>query len=181
MKNPVATIIIRGKGEFKLELYPQIAPNTVNSFIQLANSGYYDGLTFHRIVENFVLQGGSTDGTCREVSKFSIKGEFSENGVNNPLKHETGVISMARNDDFDSASAQFFIMHKPAKRLDGKYAAFGKMTEGYELLEELGHTPTDTEPGHDNPPLVPVYMESVRVELNDWNYTEPKRQIPPVL
>ena len=180
MKNPVATITLDDGRKMVLELYPDIAPNTVNNFIELANSGQYDGRTIHRIVKEFVIQGGSFSGDCHQKSTFSIKGEFSENSFENPLKHETGVISMARGNPFDSASTQWFIMHRPAARLDGKYAAFGKMIEGWDVLEELGYRPTDETPGKDNPPLTPIITETVRVELNDWNYTEPERIVPAI-
>lgn len=180
MKNPVATITL-GSGEtLVLELYPHIAPNTVNNFMQLANSGRYDGLTFHRIVREFMIQGGSFTGDCKQKSTFTIRGEFTENGHENSLAHVTGVISMARGAAFDSASTQFFIMHRPAPRLDGKYAAFGKLTAGYELLERLGNTPTDETPGRDNPPLTPVVTATIRVDPGDWAYREPARLIPPV-
>lgn len=181
MKNPAATILLGDGRTITVELYPEIAPNTVNNFIQLANSGRYDGLTIHRIVKEFVLQGGSFTGDChQENDEFSIKGEFSENGFDNPLKHDTGVISMARGNHFDSAATQWFIMHRPAERLDGKYAAFGRVTGGQEVVEELGYRPTDETPGKNNPPLTPIITEKIRVELNDWNYTEPERIIPGV-
>lgn len=179
MKNPIATITIDGERDIKLELYPSIAPNTVNNFIQLANSGRYDGLTIHRIVKEFMIQGGSFSGVCAQNNdEFSIKGEFSENGFDNPLKHETGVISMARGIPYDSGASQWFIMHRPAPRLDGKFAAFGKVIEGQDVVEELGYRPTDETPGGENPPLEPIYTTKIRVELNDWNYTEPERIIP---
>ena len=178
MKNPIATIDLDDGRSIRVELYPDIAPNTVNNFIELANSGQYDGLTIHRIVKEFVLQSGSFTGTCEQENEWSIKGEFSENGFENPLKHETGVISMARDDHFDSAATQWFIMHRPAERLDGKYAAFGKVVEGLEIVEELGYRPTDETPGKYNPPLTPIYTVKVRVELNDWEYTKPERIVP---
>lgn len=181
MNNPVASILLDDGRTITVELYPEIAPNTVNNFIQLANSGRYDGLTIHRIVKEFVLQGGSFTGDCcQENDEFSIRGEFSENGFENPLKHETGIISMARGNHFDSAATQWFIMHRPAERLDGKYAAFGKVTGGQEIVEELGYRPTDETPGKNNPPLTPIITEKIRVNLHDWNYTEPERIIPGV-
>lgn len=181
MKNPIAVMELGDGRKIVLELYPESAPNTVNNFIQLANSGRYDGLTIHRIVKEFVLQGGSLTGDCHQPNdEFSIKGEFAENGFDNPLKHETGVISMARGSHFDSAATQWFIMHRPAARLDGKYAAFGKVVEGQEVVEELGYRPTDETPGKDNPPLEPVYTKQIRVDPGDWNYTEPERIIPGV-
>lgn len=181
MKNPIATIQLDDGRAIVAELYPEIAPNTVNNFIQLANSGRYDGLKIHRIVKEFMLQGGSFTGDChQENDEFSIKGEFSENGFDNPLKHETGVISMARGNHFDSAATQWFIMHRKAERLDGKYAAFGKVVEGQDVVEELGYRPTDETPGKDNAPITPIYTTKIRVEPNDWNYTEPERIIPGV-
>lgn len=179
MRHPIATIELDDGQRIVLELYPDIAPNTVNNFIQLANSGRYDGLKIHRIVKEFMMQGGSFTGDCHQPNdEFSIKGEFAENGFDNPLKHETGVISMARGPHFDSAATQWFIMHRPAERLDGKYAAFGKVVEGQEVVEELGYRPTDETPGKDNPPLEPVYTTRIRVDLGDWNYTEPERIVP---
>lgn len=181
MEHPVASILLDDGRTITVELYPEIAPNTVNNFIQLANSGRYDGLTIHRIVKEFVLQGGSFTGDCcQENDEFSIKGEFSENGFENPLKHETGVISMARGSHFDSAATQWFIMHRPAKRLDGKYAAFGRVIGGQEVVEELGYRPTDETPGKNNPPLTPVITERIRVDLHGFCYTEPERIIPGV-
>ena len=181
MKNPMATMELDDGRKIVLELYPDIAPNTVNNFIQLANSGRYDGRKIHRIVKEFVLQGGSLTGTCHQPNdEFSIKGEFEENGFHNPLKHETGVISMARGSHFDSAATQWFIMHRPAERLDGKYAAFGKVVEGQEVVEELGYRPTDETPGKYNPPLEPVYTTRIRVDPGDWNYPEPERIVPGV-
>ncbi len=181
MKHPIAEITFDDGRKVILELYPEFAPNTVNNFIQLANSGRYDGLKIHRIVKEFMLQGGSLTGDChQENNEFSIRGEFLENGFNNPLKHETGVISMARGSHFDSAATQWFIMHRPAVRLDGKYAAFGRVIIGQEIVEELGYRPTDETPGKDNPPLTPIYTSKIRVELNGWEYTEPERIVPGV-
>ena len=165
MKHPIATITMEDGRVMKLELRPDIAPVTVEHFTSLSNSGRYDGLTFHRIIKGFMIQGGSPTGDCSSaVGEKTIKGEFAQNGVNNPLKHVTGVISMARSSHPDGASMQFFIMHADAPFLDGQYAAFGSMIEGFDLLEELGNVPTDETPGRNNPPLTPVVMKTVRVE-----------------
>jgi peptidyl-prolyl cis-trans isomerase B (cyclophilin B) len=128
-------IEIQNYGTIKLDLYPDVAPISVENFINLANEHYYDGLTFHRIIKDFMMQGGANDGTKREVKM--IKGEFSSNGVENPLKHERGVISMARATDKNSASSQFFIVHKTSPHLDGSYAAFGKVTEGLDIVDKI--------------------------------------------
>lgn len=134
-------ISVKGYGEIELELYPEIAPITVENFINLVNDKFYDGLTFHRIITNFMIQGGDPNGDGTGGSPDKIKGEFSANGVENTLSHERGVISMARRgDSFDSASSQFFICHKDAKSLDGQYAAFGKVTAGMEIVDTLATT-----------------------------------------
>ena len=138
-----ATIIMENGAEMKLELYPNTAPITVENFISLAKSGFYDGLIFHRVIENFMIQGGDPDGIGTGGSGKNIKGEFSSNGIKNDLKHTRGVISMARAMDPDSASSQFFIMHKDAPHLDGNYAAFGKMSDGFEELDRIATVDTD--------------------------------------
>ncbi|MCL2580232.1 MAG: peptidylprolyl isomerase [Oscillospiraceae bacterium] len=178
MKKPIATITMKDGRKLVLELYPEIAPNTVNNFIDLANSGQYDGLTFHRIVKDFMIQGGSPNGSCASASAFNIKGEFANNGIENNISHKAGVISMARAGHPDSASTQFFIMHGDGEFLDGQYAAFGKLIEGAELLKELGNVPTANT--QDNPPLEPVLTKDIRVEPGDWKAEEPKRIIPPI-
>ena len=139
----IATIEMENGGVMKLELYPEIAPQSVYNFVSLARSGFYDGLTFHRIIPGFMIQGGgfTADGQHKETD--SIKGEFDGNGVTNPLKHTRGVLSMARTMFPNSASSQFFIMHEDAPHLDGQYAAFGKVTEGIEVVDEIAETPTD--------------------------------------
>ncbi len=126
-----------------LELYPEIAPITVENFVKLAKEGFYDGLIFHRVIEGFMIQGGDPDGTGCGGPGYSIKGEFAANGVKNDLKHTRGVISMARAMDPNSAGSQFFIMHEDAPHLDGQYAAFGKMTDGFDTLDEIAETDTD--------------------------------------
>ena len=127
----------------KAELYPEIAPNTVNNFISLVQKGFYDGLIFHRVISGFMIQGGDPQGTGMGGSKETVKGEFRVNGVNNPLSHERGVISMARSQFYNSASSQFFICHADAKFLDGQYAAFGKVVQGIEEVDRIASTPTD--------------------------------------
>ena len=143
MANPVVTITMEDGGVIKAELYPEIAPNTVNNIISLVSKGFYDGLIFHRVIEGFMIQGGDPTGTGMGGPGHTIKGEFSSNGVKNPLKHTRGVISMARASHPDSAGSQFFIMHKDAPHLDGSYAAFGKLIDGFDTLDEIAKTPTD--------------------------------------
>ncbi len=138
-----ATIIMENGAEMKLDLFPETAPITVENFVSLAKKGFYDGLIFHRVIENFMIQGGDPDGVGTGRSGKNIKGEFLANGVKNDLKHTRGVISMARAMDPDSASSQFFIMHKDAPHLDGNYAAFGKMNEGFEELDRIATVDTD--------------------------------------
>lgn len=134
-------ITMKDGGKMQLELYPDVAPATVENFVKLVNDGFYDGLTFHRIIKGFMIQGGDPDGTGMGGSKDTIKGEFKQNGVQNDLKHTRGVISMARSQNPNSASSQFFIMHDDAPYLDGQYAAFGKMVSGFEELDKLAETP----------------------------------------
>ena len=138
-----AIIEMENGGKMTLELYPETAPITVDNFVKLAKSGFYNGLIFHRVIEGFMIQGGDPTGTGMGGPGWTIKGEFSANGVKNPLKHTRGVISMARSARPDSAGSQFFIMHKDAPHLDGQYAAFGKMTEGFETLDNIAKAPTD--------------------------------------
>ncbi|MCL2610528.1 MAG: peptidylprolyl isomerase, partial [Defluviitaleaceae bacterium] len=129
MMNPIVTLEIEKRGEIKIELYPEIAPNTVNNFINLVNEGYYEGLKFHRVIKGFMIQGGCPKGTGTGGPGYSIEGEFSENGFDNELEHEKGIISMARSGNPDSAGSQFFIMHEYSPHLDGSYAAFGNVIE----------------------------------------------------
>lgn len=138
-----AIIEMESGGKMTLELYPETAPITVDNFVKLAKSGFYNGLIFHRVIEGFMIQGGDPTGTGMGGPGWTIKGEFSANGVKNSLKHTRGVISMARSARPDSAGSQFFIMHKDAPHLDGQYAAFGKMTDGFETLDKIAGTPTD--------------------------------------
>ena len=138
-----AIIEMENGGKMTLDLYPETAPITVDNFVKLAKEGFYDGLIFHRVIEGFMIQGGDPTGTGMGGPGHTIKGEFASNGVNNPLKHTRGVISMARSQSPNSAGSQFFIMHKNAPHLDGQYAAFGKMTYGFETLDEIAGVPTD--------------------------------------
>ena len=138
-----AKIIMENGAEMLLELYPDIAPITVENFVSLSKKGFYDGLIFHRVIENFMIQGGDPDGIGTGGPGYSIKGEFAANGIKNDLKHTRGVISMARAMDPDSAGSQFFIMHKDAPHLDGNYAAFGKLTDGFEELDRIAGIDTD--------------------------------------
>ena len=156
-------------GVIKAELYPEIAPNTVNNFISLIQKGFYDGLTFHRVIENFMIQGGDPDGNGTGGPGYSIKGEFSQNGFENNLEHKRGVLSMARSQMPDSAGSQFFIMHKDAPHLDGAYAAFGKVTEALEAVDQIASTNID----YRDAPLEPQIMTKVTVETFDGEYQEP--------
>ena len=142
-QNPIVTIEMKDGGIIKIELYPDKAPNTVYNFISLVKKGFYNGLIFHRVIKGFMIQGGCPDGTGLGGPGYTIKGEFAQNGFSNDLKHTEGVISMARSMMPDSAGSQFFIMHKKAPHLDGAYAAFGKVTEGIEVVDKIAETPTD--------------------------------------
>lgn len=169
--NPIVTIEMENSKVIKAELYPDIAPNTVNNFISLANSGYYDGLTFHRVIYGFMIQGGCPDGTGCGGPGYSIKGEFAQNGFKNDLKHTEGVLSMARSMMPDSAGSQFFIMHKAAPHLDGQYAAFGKVIEGIDTVDEIAQCDTD----FSDKPLDPQIMKKVTVETFGVTYPQPEK------
>ena len=173
--NPIATITMQDGSMMKLELYPDVAPNTVKNFISLANSGFYDGLTFHRIYAGFMIQGGDPDGNGTGGPGYSIKGEFATNGVKNDISHKRGVISMARAMNPDSAGSQFFIMHADGDFLDGQYAAFGMLIEGFDTLDAIAATPTTYQGGEKSLPLTDVVMESVRVETFGVEYGEPEK------
>lgn len=170
-KKPVATIVIKDFGTIEAELYPNVAPNTVKNFLSLANSGFYDGLTFHRIVKDFVLQGGDPKGTGTGGPGYSIKGEFSSNDFENDIKHEEGVLSMARSNSPDSAGSQFFIVTKEAPHLDGKYAAFGKVTKGLKVVHEI----EDVSVGANDKPIKPVVIESIKVDTKGIEYGNPEK------
>lgn len=168
--NPKITITMKNGGSIQVELYPEIAPNTVMNFMSLAKKGFYNGLIFHRVIKGFMIQGGCPDGTGMGNPGYSIKGEFAANGVNNPLKHERGVISMARSMMPNSAGSQFFIMHQDAPHLDGQYAAFGKVIDGMGVVDAIASTRT----AWGDKPVEDQVMESVTVEW-DGEITEPKK------
>lgn len=172
MQNPVITIEMETGNKIKVELYPDKAPNTVNNFISLAKSGFYDGLTFHRIIKGFMIQGGDPMGTGMGGPGYTIKGEFSLNGFKaNDIKHERGVISMARSMMPNSAGSQFFIMHANASYLDGQYAAFGKVVEGMEVVDELASVPVRNRETPKEPPVI----KSMTVDTFGMDYPEPTK------
>ena len=160
MANPIVRITMDSGKTIRLELYPEIAPITVENFLDLVNKGFYNGLSFHRIIPGFMIQGGDPSGNGTGGPGYEIKGEFKSNGVNNDIKHERGVISMARAFDPNSAGSQFFIMHKDAPHLDGEYAAFGKVIEGLETVDEIASVET----GFQDAPVKKVVMEKMEVE-----------------
>lgn len=169
-QNPIVTITMENGDVIKAELYPEIAPNTVNNFISLINHNFYDGVIFHRVIKGFMLQGGDPDGNGTGGPGYEIKGEFSGNGFKNDLKHTAGVLSMARTMIPDSAGSQFFIMHKKAPHLDGAYAAFGKITEGMDVVNKIAETATD----YSDRPLEKQVMKKVTVETFGEEYPEPE-------
>ena len=171
MSHPIVTIEMESGAVMTGELYPELAPNTVNNFIALANSGFYDGVVFHRVIPGFMIQGGDPKGTGVGGPGYSIKGEFAANGVTNDLKHTEGVLSMARAMHPDSAGSQFFIMHKTSPHLDGSYAAFGKVIEGMDVVNKIADTPTD----YSDRPLEDQVMESVTVDTFGEAYPEPNK------
>ena len=171
MTNPIVTITMENGDVIKAELYPEIAPNTVNNFISLVKKGFYDGLIFHRVIYGFMIQGGCPDGTGMGGPGYSIKGEFAQNGFANDLKHTAGVLSMARAMHPDSAGSQFFIMHKNAPHLDGSYAAFGKVTEGMEVVNRIAEEETD----YNDRPLDEQQIRSMTVETFGEEYGEPEK------
>ena len=171
MANPVVTIIMENGDVMKAELYPEVAPNTVNNFISLVKKGYYDGLIFHRVIRGFMIQGGCPQGTGRGGPGYSIKGEFSQNGFKNDLKHTEGVLSMARSMMPNSAGSQFFIMHKDAPHLDGAYAAFGKVTEGMDVVNKIAEERTD----YSDRPLKTQKIKSMTVDTFGVEYPEPEK------
>ena len=170
-QNPIVTITMENGDVIKAELYPEIAPNTVNNFISLINHNFYDGVCFHRVIKGFMLQGGDPDGNGTGGPGYEIKGEFTHNGFKNDLKHTEGVLSMARAMHPDSAGSQFFIMHKTAPHLDGAYAAFGKVTEGLEVVDKIASVNTD----YSDKPLQPQRMATVTVETFGVEYPEPEK------
>lgn len=170
-QNPIVTIIMENDNVMKAELYPEIAPVSVNNFISLIKKGYYDGLIFHRVIRGFMIQGGCPSGTGTGGPGYHIKGEFSANGFENNLKHTEGVLSMARAMDPNSAGSQFFIMHKTSPHLDGSYAAFGKITEGMDVVNKIAESPTD----YMDRPMTTQKIKSMTVECFDVEYPEPDK------
>lgn len=171
MANPVVTFKINGENTIKVELYPEVAPNTVNNFISLVKKGFYNDLTFHRVIKGFMIQGGCPEGTGMGGPGYSIKGEFNQNRFKNDLKHTAGVISMARAMMPNSAGSQFFIMHKDAPHLDGAYAAFGKVIEGMDVVDKIACVATDRR----DMPMEPVIMTEVTVDTFGTEYPEPEK------
>ena len=169
--NPVVTFEMADGGIIKAELYPEIAPNTVANFISLVQKGFYDGVIFHRVIPGFMIQGGDPEGTGMGGPGYSIKGEFSQNGFSNQMKHTAGVLSMARTMMPDSAGSQFFIMHKNAPHLDGAYAAFGKVIEGMDIVNKIADVPTDFR----DRPMKEQKIKSMTVDTFGVDYPEPKK------
>ncbi len=169
--HPIATITMQDGGVIELELYPEVAPESVKNFISLANSGFYDGLIFHRVISGFMIQGGDPDGRGTGGPGYSIKGEFAANGVKNDISHVRGVLSMARAQPYDSAGSQFFICHADSTFLDGQYAAFGRVTSGMDVVDKIAATTTDSK----DKPYKDQIMETVRVETWGVEYGEPNK------
>ncbi|MBN2833372.1 MAG: peptidylprolyl isomerase [Candidatus Delongbacteria bacterium] len=171
MKNPIVTIEMESTDKIIIELFPEIAPNTVANFIHLINKKFYDGIIFHRVIPNFMIQGGDPNGIGTGGPGYSIYGEFTNNGYDNNLKHTRGVISMARSQNPDSAGSQFFIMHQDSPHLDGSYAAFGKVIEGIEVVDKIATTETN----YQDKPLKKEVMKKVTVDTFGIVYPEPKK------
>ena len=171
MSNPIVTIKMHDGGVIKAELYPDIAPNTVNNFVNLVNQGFYNGLIFHRVIPGFMIQGGCPKGNGTGGPGYQIPGEFAANGYTNDLRHTRGVLSMARAMDPDSAGSQFFIMHEDAPHLDGQYAAFGQVLEGMDVVDKIAATKT----GWGDKPLTPQVMNKVTVDTFGEEYPAPKK------
>lgn len=169
-ENPIVTINMADGGVMKLELYPEVAPNSVNNFISLINRKFYDGIIFHRVIAGFMIQGGDPNGVGTGGPGYHIPGEFAANGFNNTLKHSRGVLSMARAGHPDSAGSQFFIMHADAPHLDGQYAAFGKLIEGFDVLDKIAETSVNWS----DKPMVDQIMDTVTVDTKGVEYPEPK-------
>jgi peptidyl-prolyl cis-trans isomerase B (cyclophilin B) len=169
-QNPIVTFTMENGDVMKAELYPDVAPNTVNNFISLVKKGFYDGLIFHRVIAGFMIQGGDPEGSGMGGPGYSIKGEFNYNGVENNLKHSRGVLSMARAQHPDSAGSQFFIMHADAPHLDGQYAAFGKLVEGEDVLDSIASIDTDWS----DRPRTPQVMKTVTIDTFGVDYAEPE-------
>lgn len=170
-KNPIVTITLENGGQMKAELFPESAKNTVNNFLSLVNRKFYDGLVFHRVISGFMIQGGCPHGTGTGGAGYRIRGEFAENGVENGLKHTRGTLSMARAANPDSASSQFFIVHRDAPHLDGQYAAFGRVVEGMDVVDRIAETDVDFQ----DRPLKPQKIAAVTAELFDYPFEEPEK------
>ena len=168
--NPIVTFTMENGKVFKAELYPEVAPESVNNFVSLVKKGFYDGLIFHRVIRGFMIQGGDPEGSGMGGPGYCIKGEFASNGFKNDLKHEKGVLSMARSMMPNSAGSQFFVMHETSPHLDGEYAAFGKITQGQDVVDEIAECDTD----YSDRPRTPQVMKSVTVETFGVEYPEPK-------
>ena len=168
--NPIVTIEMENGDVIRAELYPDVAPNSVNNFISLVSKGFYDGICFHRVIPGFMIQGGCPQGTGMGGPGYAIRGEFTGNGFQNDLKHERGVLSMARTMMPNSAGSQFFIMHEPAPHLDGQYAAFGKVIEGMDVVDQIANTRT----GRNDKPIEPQVMKKVTVETYGVEYPAPE-------
>ena len=171
MANPIVTITMENGDVMKAELYPEIAPNTVKNFVSLVSKGYYDGLIFHRVIKGFMIQGGCPEGTGMGGPGYSIKGEFSGNGFTNDLKHTKGVLSMARSMMPNSSGSQFFIMHETSPHLDGQYAAFGKVTEGLDVVDKIASVKTD----YSDRPIEEQKIKSITVDTMGETYEEPEK------
>lgn len=171
-QNPIVTFEMADGKTFRAELFPAVAPNTVNNFLSLVKKGFYDGVIFHRVIAGFMIQGGDPQGVGTGGPGYHIKGEFSGNGINNPLKHERGVLSMARAMDPDSAGSQFFVMHDDAPYLNGQYAAFGKVIEGMDTVDAIAQTKTDFR----DKPVVEQKMKRVTAETFGADYPEPVKE-----
>lgn len=168
---PIATIVVKDFATIEAELYPHIAPNTVNNFISLANSGFYDGLTFHRIIKDFMIQGGDPEGTGMGGPGYSIYGEFTKNKFKNDLSHTEGILSMARSQNKNSAGSQFFIVTKDSLHLDGQYASFGKVIEGMDIVHKIENVKTDS----NDKPVDDVVIESIKVDTKGVEYNPPQK------
>lgn len=168
-QNPVVTMTMNSGNSVKIELYPEVAPNTVNNFISLVKKGFYNNLTFHRVIYGFMIQGGCPNGNGMGGPGYSIKGEFNQNRFQNDLKHEPGVISMARAMHPNSAGSQFFLMHQTSPHLDGAYAAFGKITEGLAVVDKIAQVPT----GPNDKPVEPQVIQSMTVDTQGTEYPQP--------
>jgi peptidyl-prolyl cis-trans isomerase B (cyclophilin B) len=173
-KNPIVTIEMDNGKTIKVELYPDVAPNTVNNFISLVKKGFYDGTIFHRVMPGFMIQGGDPEGQGIGGPGYGIKGEFTNNGFKNDLKHTRGIISMARSQSLDSAGSQFFIMTADAPSLDGLYAAFGKVIEGMDTVDEIVNQTIDPNDPQHSRPAKPMAMKKVTVDTRGVNYKEPE-------